>query len=1082
MFWQDEVDNLRGYPKHTETNHLMFVELVKVSRDPVFGSAGGTCGRIQRMLKKPLIDRIAKQLELLSDIEKLAIINANEWNIGYDVLQRLQRVIDCNCDPTDLSEFLLALKFSGVVYEDMNCLLSEIESFASEQGRSLDSVSDMDIDGADTTVVKAGKVSSTTSLDTVDLTLLCPCYRTSGLEKKSKHKLNVIASVCSALNRVENSSNILMWTFTSNTAGGQEPGEVFLDLIQIPRLKMNFHQKRDENGFYHIYSVDHSHLFITNFTSELTSHLMNGLPHSILLSSINNELNVLVPAIDIVRPSISNVPFSRELVYNRANTKWSESLETFYFLYPIHVSLSFMFTPTLSSSLYLLVCRFMNRCYDQVFNLVNTINTDVEFLANELNIFQILGRANGDNHPDAHACRLKINLVVQDAPISCPWNTTRQMFNYIIKLDCVSITCRLTLEEEKEMLATCVCDSDDPRFYDPATGQPLYSLYEVTTIKNRKNYLASVFSNASFAEVRFVVRQMGTRWMLDRNLTALALDEESISNIDEVQYAAPAQMAGHIVLDVAHQFWTEQEGMVGLYAKCGFLFIYELLTGTKTAKLLQTDISGSLAMLLFEFMCDKAEESLLPSILSIMLRFPYIRSILPKYKDNRSFKNTSVKASGTDTDPVSPLAVLLSDCLNVLQTEITTLMADYEMFEGGLSEPASTCRVDNSLPLKWHIPSISNFSCSKRTLSEISSNFCESQLEDVRIPLELELSYSQLRHFADSPLQPVSVQEYTHVLTRSERQLPFIDESLPFDISRHPAASTAVAVSMLERIERDTKEYAQSQNKGGVPKCKFVANPLSHVNILQSRRDLTGLLSSLEQLRDTDTLYVNNALKWLQTASNDIAISDLEVPPRDKIVFLMKRRCRLFATIWLEFLFGTVLSTDQFVDITKLNPYLSCGTVASLTSLIVSTILHANRVSQINRCIQDLRDLDSTFVKILNLDANFGISKDLHDEIILKEETLARNLTCKRYYISSSGDSTNTKEEEKRQRIVCMSYDPRFLLFEFTWSILLRKSQIEIVNDYISNVSKGVSVVKQMIMGAGEGKNLWTPFLTHFFF
>ena len=47
-------------------------------------------------------------------------------------------------------------------------------------------------------------------------------------------------------------------------------------------------------------------------------------------------------------------------------------------------------------------------------------------------------------------------------------------------------------------------------------------------------------------------------------------------------------------------------------------------------------------------------------------------------------------------------------------------------------------------------------------------------------------------------------------------------------------------------------------------------------------------------------------------------------------------------------------------------------------------------------------------------------------------------------------------------------YDPRFLLFEFTWNILLRKSQVRMVRDYIHNILHGQSAVKQMIMGAGK--------------
>ena len=49
-----------------------------------------------------------------------------------------------------------------------------------------------------------------------------------------------------------------------------------------------------------------------------------------------------------------------------------------------------------------------------------------------------------------------------------------------------------------------------------------------------------------------------------------------------------------------------------------------------------------------------------------------------------------------------------------------------------------------------------------------------------------------------------------------------------------------------------------------------------------------------------------------------------------------------------------------------------------------------------------------------------------------------------------------------------MVYDPRFLLFEFTWSIVLRKMQVALVNEFMSNFTHGKSLVKQMIMGQGK--------------
>ena len=60
---------------------------------------------------------------------------------------------------------------------------------------------------------------------------------------------------------------------------------------------------------------------------------------------------------------------------------------------------------------------------------------------------------------------------------------------------------------------------------------------------------------------------------------------------------------------------------------------------------------------------------------------------------------------------------------------------------------------------------------------------------------------------------------------------------------------------------------------------------------------------------------------------------------------------------------------------------------------------------------------------------------------------LASSISSKRHFVSKSG-----------------VFDPRYLVFEFSYGILLRKSQVELVNEF---VSRG-TMCHQMIMGAGK--------------
>lgn len=110
-----------------------------------------------------------------------------------------------------------------------------------------------------------------------------------------------------------------------------------IDLIELPRLKLSFTARPDHLGVLRLYSVDHVDIYITNERNSLTSKMLAGIPHSLLLSNVRGETQVLVPVIPPYRPFIGAEPFSTFIVLNRKAIPLSER----FFLYPVHVSLSF---------------------------------------------------------------------------------------------------------------------------------------------------------------------------------------------------------------------------------------------------------------------------------------------------------------------------------------------------------------------------------------------------------------------------------------------------------------------------------------------------------------------------------------------------------------------------------------------------------------------------------------------------------------------------------------------------------------------------------------------------------------------
>jgi hypothetical protein len=121
--------------------------------------------------------------------------------------------------------------------------------------------------------------------------------------------------------------------------------------VELPRLKLAFKCRPDFNGDLRLYSLDHSDLFISNIRLPAVNQMLRGIPHSLVLSNLKGELQVLVPVISPPRPKVGSQPFSTHLVLDRGNAVWSAGLSSRYYMYPVHVSTSFLLTKGLNSAM-----------------------------------------------------------------------------------------------------------------------------------------------------------------------------------------------------------------------------------------------------------------------------------------------------------------------------------------------------------------------------------------------------------------------------------------------------------------------------------------------------------------------------------------------------------------------------------------------------------------------------------------------------------------------------------------------------------------------------------------------------------
>ena len=286
-----------------------------------------------------------------------------------------------------------------------------------------------------------------------------------------------------ALTRIETLSHICAWTRNMECNSGSD---LILDLVELPRLKLSFAMRRDFEGKFRLFSLDHADLFLSNDFGTV-SDLVRGIPHSVLLkNAARGEDQLLVPVLPPIRPRILTQPFSTALVIDRCNESWMQALSQRFFLYPIHISSSFIVTKGLNSALYLLLLRLLQRDYQRAFLMADSIATDAKFSEEGEKIFHALAFGNDDPHPDASAVRLKVTLVTMGCGEAMPWDLTMELASYIQKSSHVSATCQISFEEELQLLSSSevVIDESSPKF-KPDTHEP----YMLALVKNRLFYL-----------------------------------------------------------------------------------------------------------------------------------------------------------------------------------------------------------------------------------------------------------------------------------------------------------------------------------------------------------------------------------------------------------------------------------------------------------------------------------------------------------------------------------------------------------------------------------------------------------------
>jgi hypothetical protein len=320
--------------------------------------------------------------------------------------------------------------------------------------------------------------------------------------------------------------------------------------------------------------------------------------------------------------------------------------------------------------------------------------------------------------------------------------------------------------------------------------------------------------------------------------------------------------------------------------------------------------------------------------------------------------------------------------------------------------------------------------------------------------------------FMTQPLS--SFVDFSEYITSVNKESGSVPNAPPFDLSGHPDAETVNAKATMTRITDDCEYYAEKENNAKATVCVGITPRL--MQAYESRQDAAGgpskevspafagqakgrlasLKSTLQDALRSESERLNAATAHMLSEANNVPGTS-----EDALRFKLLQKARLQAAVTLPHLVACLVSTQAIPDIRALNPFISERQVNKLLNATAGVVLVANRVSQLQRTIGCVDDVTKAISRCID-------AKKMRKEI----GGLIGNLLSKRHY-GCKGDSKSYKDP----------IDPRFLLFEYMTTFVLRKAQVYLVNTFIQRATRGGknahgedtnSMVHQMIMGAGK--------------
>eukprot|EP00466_Bigelowiella_natans_P012371 jgi/Bigna1/86051/estExt_fgenesh1_pg.C_70337 len=879
------------------------------------------------------------------------------------------------------------------------------------------------------------------------------------------------------LTRLDNMSHILVWTENTSAKSWQQCN---ICLIELTRLRLSFVPRNTPTGV-KLFCREISGLYVSDLRSPTIRHQISCLPNSLLLQNSGNELYILASNARPKRPVVFTRPLSSEIIVDLQDESWLKDMTQRYSVFPIHVSRAFIMPQNLVDSLYLALHFVLQRRFEDASRLIESCESDMPLSDSERCVLKFWEAIAHDTHPDTVACKLKLSLALMYSGENnlLKWCIVHEFGRY--SPGHVRAECKLSAIEV-ERLRGYVKDIDDvekKRNKNENGGSPAKAKFSHSDLNSVKSF-AKIFPelrNQKYTSEWHPGQQDGwpsfvesaRQWFRATDFDKYYHEHDRCIWKAKITYVGreyPVLRGGNAYTMMAE---VKKDSITGRVTGSGFLFLWDLIQGKISVQFGNEVNSGpQMAKFLCKWMYheqtlwnksslsateNSGEKSLFPFYAAAVItaageaipslpEFPFER-YSNSLSDRDGYPTFEEKNNHGDwtSEHLGPWFLKMFKAVKEI-AEGKGVSREIEAGGDYQRHNDRKAKTANRQTVLVPFPETTDFS--NDNLRVYASQFTSPRGNTFSVDTK-DLN----RHYKH-PLSSIGLDQWIVKAATSNTG----SGKLRFDLSGHPESRSQRAKTMISYIKNDTLLHAKNQKT----KMAVDFQGLSPEDVAAYVRDgqnksidtvisnLKSLVQRLDEMRSQDLLYVAAAVDAaLSTWAN---VTDDSKKIKLQLRFSLAKISRQRASASWDYLLASLLSTNMYHDLKKVNPFLSKSDFDKTRDITVAALFRGNRIGQACRAIAPASALIGMLQSLQQ--GNTGDVKVFEKKLIGKVKSLVTWLTATRNFTGADAGKP---------------LDPRFLLFEYIFNIVLWKRQVEQVREF-ADVKR--AVISQMVMGSGK--------------